>query len=135
MNLFAYGTLIDTEIMRRAAGELPDCRWGTLEGYAREALKGKTYPGLKKKSGSSVRGVLYLDVSAGAWEKLDRFEGERYVRKEVEVLLDDGSMAPAWVYATAPSFLFELSGEGWEYEEFRQRGKAGFEELYEGFDE
>jgi gamma-glutamylcyclotransferase (GGCT)/AIG2-like uncharacterized protein YtfP len=134
MNLFAYGTLIDPEIIRRAAGELPLCRWATLEGYERKAMRGKTYPGLRKKKGASVRGVLYFDLSAGAWDRLDLFEGEMYVREEVAVCLDNGPTAPAWVYVTAPAFLGELSSEGWEYEEFRRRGKDDFEELYEGFD-
>ena len=121
--------------MLRAAGELPAHGWGTLKGYERRALKDKSYPGLKKKAAASVRGVVYFDVSAGAWEKLDRFEGDRYEREEVAVLLDNGSTASAWVYVTAPAFLFELSADDWDYEEFRRRGKAVFKELYEGFDD
>ena len=135
MNLFAYGTLIDPEIMRRAACELPRRGWGTLRDYERRALKGKSYPGLREQSGSFVRGVVYFDVSRPAWERLDRFEGDRYAKKEVTVLLDDGSTALAWVYLTTPLFLCELSEDGWDYEEFRREGKADFQELYEGFDE
>ncbi len=134
MNLFAYGTLIDSEIMRRVAGELPARAWGTLAGYERRALKDKTYPGLMKKGPASVRGIVYSDLSADAWEKLDRFEGDRYAREKVTVALDDGSASFAWVYVTVPEFLGELSAEGWDYEDFVNKGKAAFEELYEGFD-
>ena len=105
--------------MERVARELPNRQWGTLKGYERRAFKKKTYPGLVEKAGSSVRGIVYFDLSASAWERLDRFEGDRYTKKEVHILLDDGPSAAAWTYVTAQEFIYELSDEGWDYEAFR----------------
>ena len=41
-----------------------------------------------KKGPASVRASCpYSDLSADAWEKLDRFEGDRYAREKVTVAL------------------------------------------------
>jgi gamma-glutamylcyclotransferase (GGCT)/AIG2-like uncharacterized protein YtfP len=129
MNLFAYGTLMEPSVMERVARELPNRQWGTLKGYERRAFKEKTYPGLVEKAGSSVRGIVYFDLSARAWERLDRFEGDRYTKKEVHVFLDDGPSAAAWTYVTAQEFIYELSDEGWDYEAFRLKRHGGIRGL------
>jgi gamma-glutamylcyclotransferase (GGCT)/AIG2-like uncharacterized protein YtfP len=133
MNLFAYGTLIDPEIVRQVAGEVPRHVPATLLDHERKMVRGKPYPGIREQPGGSVRGLLYFDVSASAWLRLDRFEGEMYARQAVSVLADGGMRLPAWTYLVAPAFLHELSDEDWSFEEFLRVGKAKFRGEYGGF--
>jgi gamma-glutamylcyclotransferase (GGCT)/AIG2-like uncharacterized protein YtfP len=135
MNLFAYGTLIDPEIMREVSGELPRRQPAVLWDHERKTVRGKPYPGIRAKLGCSVPGVVYYDVSSDAWQRLDRFEGNLYVRTEISVVLPHGARVPAWTYLVAPTFHHELSNEEWNYEEFLRSGKRTFRGQYEGFRE
>lgn len=39
-------------------------------------MVGKTYPGIREEKGSTVQGVLWLDVDEEGVRKLDHFESE-----------------------------------------------------------
>jgi gamma-glutamylcyclotransferase (GGCT)/AIG2-like uncharacterized protein YtfP len=80
-----------------------------------------------------VEGVLYLDLPASAWPRLDAFEGDEYQRSEVEVELADGRRLAAWTYVFKPEHAARL-GEGVGLQRFLETGKARFEALYMGFD-
>ncbi len=85
MNLFAYGTLMCTEIMQQVAGCLPAQLPATLAGYRRCRLRGEEYPAIVGQQVAVVQGVVYLEVPQEAWRRLDRFEGEMYDRRPVLV--------------------------------------------------
>lgn len=105
----------------------------TLDDYRRQPVIGQPYPGMVPAEGSQVRGVLYLDLAPSAWPRLDAFEGEEYVRRQVQVRLQDGSEESAWTYVFRPCYASRLADGAWDFERFLRTGKARFEALYLGF--
>jgi gamma-glutamylcyclotransferase (GGCT)/AIG2-like uncharacterized protein YtfP len=77
INLFAYGTLMCEEIMYEVAGCHPAHDPGVLRGYIRRSVAGENYPAIIQDGESIVNGLIYYAVPGSAWERLDRFEGER----------------------------------------------------------
>jgi gamma-glutamylcyclotransferase (GGCT)/AIG2-like uncharacterized protein YtfP len=132
-SLFAYGTLMCEDIMRDVAGCLPAHAPATLKGYRRWTVKGEQYPGLAPDPEGRVEGVLYRDVSASAWERLDRFEGEMYARRMVLVELDDGRTVDAEAYIVKPECAGRLEDSEWDLAEFLRNGKAAFRRGYKGY--
>lgn len=129
ITLFAYGSLMCPDIMLRVSGlDLP-AQAATLLGYRRYAVLNEPYPGIVRQPGASVTGVLYQGVTEAAWERLDTFEGEAYVREQV-VIAD----VPAWAYVIKAEFASCLSRSDWSYAQFLREGKARFEMDYEEFD-
>ena len=132
-NLFAYGTLMCSSIMREVSG----CRLSrvpaTLEGYSRRCVKGERYPAILPHREGRVAGELYRNVPDAAWGRLDRFEGEMYARRGVEVALCDGTVLLAATYVVVPQFLYRLDHAEWDFAEFLQNGKTDFQNHYKGY--
>ncbi|GAG50585.1 unnamed protein product, partial [marine sediment metagenome] len=126
MDIFAYGTLMLKEIMERASGEGCTGRRALLPGYERRAVRGEVYPGIVARPGGEVDGVVYTGLSARAVERLDRFEGEPYLRSEVLVRCEDGVEIQAWAYVVKPEHEEMLAGEGWSFEDFLRNGRSQF---------
>jgi len=134
MNLFTYGTLMEPGIMCEVSGCVLQRIEGTLENFVRYGVRGEQYPGVIRKAGHRVDGILYLDVPAEAMKRLDSFEGEMYCREPVEVLrIDDRSALSAMVYVFKPEYTHLLTGNAWDYENFLQNGRVLFESEYSGF--
>lgn len=106
----------------------------TLDGYRRHPVIGAEYPGMVARAGHQVRGVLYLDLPAAAWQRLDRFEGEEYERRVVEVALADGTVARAWTYIFRAELAARLGEGDWDFKRFLREGKLRFISGYAGFD-
>lgn len=130
MNLFAYGSLMDPEIMEGVSHVRRTAEPATLAGYVRKRLRGEVYPGVTAEPGSSVAGVLYRDVTAAAFVRLDAFESALYVRSEVEVHCADGATASALAYVMEAAHRSELSSEDWSYEHFLAHDRAAFWERH-----
>jgi gamma-glutamylcyclotransferase (GGCT)/AIG2-like uncharacterized protein YtfP len=132
-NLFAYGTLMCDDIMREVSG----CRLsqvsGTLKGYRRRSVKGEQYPALVPDEEGCVEGVVYRNVPKSAWDRLDRFEGEMYVRQLVQIVLNGGMTLLAATYIVQPEFLDQLEQTEWEFAEFLRHGKTSFQRDYKGY--
>jgi gamma-glutamylcyclotransferase (GGCT)/AIG2-like uncharacterized protein YtfP len=132
-NLFAYGTLMCEDIMEDVSG----CRLspvpGTLTGYSRRSVRGEHYPALVPHEAGRVEGVVYRDVPDSAWERLDRFEGEMYARRRVQIKLNDGSTLPAATYMVQPAFLGHLEQSDWDFADFLRNGKTSFQRHYKGY--
>jgi len=101
-NLFAYGTLMCKDIMEEISGCRLTSASGILRGCRRRSVKGEPYPALVLAGGGFVEGVVYRNLPLSAWERLDRFEGEMYIRQPVRVELKDGTVLPAETYCSAP---------------------------------
>jgi gamma-glutamylcyclotransferase (GGCT)/AIG2-like uncharacterized protein YtfP len=133
LNLFAYGTLMCDDIMRDVSG----CRLsqvpGVLKGYSRRSVKGEYYPGLVPDEKSRVAGIVYRQVPDPAWDRLDRFEGEMYTRRIVQIELNNGAALRASTYVVKPEFLEHLEPSEWDFADFLHHGKAGFQKHYKGF--
>jgi gamma-glutamylcyclotransferase (GGCT)/AIG2-like uncharacterized protein YtfP len=130
--LFAYGTLMDDDIMVEVAGATFPRMPGTIIGYNRYLIKGETYPGLVAEEGSRVEGVVYRNVSAAAWVRLDLFEGEAYEKVEVAVCCGN-DILPAAAYLLRSCFTGFLEKSVWDYPEFLRKGKQLFQNRYSGF--
>ncbi|GAB4336634.1 MAG: hypothetical protein Kow0089_07150 [Desulfobulbaceae bacterium] len=107
-NLFAYGTLLFPGTMREVAGCSPHSVPAVLPGYARRAVRGEQYPAILPEAGNRVEGLVYLNVPATAWERLDRYEGKMYVRTSVRVILEDGTTVSADTYVIHPDWSGQL---------------------------
>ena len=123
---FTYGSLMSEDIMSAVAGVRAAHCGATLDGYRRHA-------GILR-AGHLVRGVLYLDLPPAAWPRLDRFEGEEYERRVVEVALADGTVTRAWTYIFRDAFAARLGEGDWDFARFLREGKRRFVSGYAGFD-
>jgi gamma-glutamylcyclotransferase (GGCT)/AIG2-like uncharacterized protein YtfP len=131
--LFAYGTLMCDDIMRSVAGCSLSQTHGLLRNYRRYKVRGEVYPALIASAGGAVEGIVYHDISDIAWRRLDRFEGEMYERRCVNVLLADGRTETAYTYLIKPEFEGKLVSIEWDFEGFLQTGKVRFEADYPGY--
>ena len=116
--LFAYGTLMSSEVCRAVCGEHLKGEPATLDGYTRYRLQGECYPGLLPRRGDEVRGVLYRKLRPQLWRRLDDFEGVLYRREVVTVRLGSGEPVTAHCYLLQPRRLSRLSREPWDYDGF-----------------
>ena len=134
MDLFAYGTLMCTDIMRAVSG-CPDPAGsaGLLRDHTRLCVRGEHYPGLVPRPGASVEGIVYHAVPAAAWARLDRFEGSMYVRAGVDVELADATVCRVLTYLVRPELAGLLEDRLWQLEDFLRHGKADFESAYAGY--
>ena len=133
-DLFAYGTLMCADIMRAVSGcPKPAGSAGLLRDHCRLCVRGEHYPGLVPRPGASVEGIVYHAVPAGAWARLDRFEGDLYVRACVDVELADASIRRVQTYLVRPELTARLEDRVWELEVFLRHGKAAFERAYPGY--
>jgi len=133
-DLFAYGTLMCADIMRVVSGSpgLAGSR-GLLRDHCRLCVRGEHYPGLVPRPGASVEGIVYRGVPAVAWERLDRFEGDMYLRAGVDIELADATIHRVQTYLVRPELSGCLEDRVWELEEFLRHGKAKFESAYKGY--
>jgi gamma-glutamylcyclotransferase (GGCT)/AIG2-like uncharacterized protein YtfP len=131
---FAYGSLMCADIMARVAGGAPMGEPASLSGYVRHPVHGEEYPGIVPAPRGAVSGILYRDLPASAWVRLDAFEGDRYVRRQVSVTMADGRVETAWAYVFKPEHAHLLEAGEWDFGAFLRQGKARFEALYLGFD-
>jgi len=130
---FAYGSLMCPDILARVIGRAVSGEAASLDGYRRLAVAGEEYPGLVEAAGHGVDGVLYRNLNAAAWRRLDQFEGEEYERVEVQVNLASGQVLPAWVYLFRPQYRHRLIDRDWDFDAFQREGKARFYARYVGF--
>jgi gamma-glutamylcyclotransferase (GGCT)/AIG2-like uncharacterized protein YtfP len=128
VNLFLYGTLMCSDIMEDVPGSRLPHVPGTLKGFSRRAAKGASYPAIVPDGKGRVHGIVYRDVPGPAWDRLDRFEGEMYARRPVEIRLTDGAPLPAETYAVRPAFLDRLEASGWDLNDFIRNSRAIFRE-------
>ncbi|MDD3814374.1 MAG: gamma-glutamylcyclotransferase [Desulfocapsaceae bacterium] len=135
MNLFAYGTLMDTEIMTQVSGATYRSQKATLLHYVRKTVRGEVYPAIIKQSRGSVEGIVYFDVSLESFDRLDTFEGPLYVRTEVETISNDGERVSTFTYVLTANSAHKLSEDDWNYENFIMNHKQLFQSGYHGYDE
>lgn len=121
------------DIMRSVAGCSLLHTHAALRSYRRYAVKGEVYPALAASEGGLVKGVVYHDIPDTAWLRLDRFEGEMYDRRFVNVVLADGRTESVYTYIIRPEFEGRLESTEWNFEAFLRTGKARFETDYPGY--
>jgi gamma-glutamylcyclotransferase (GGCT)/AIG2-like uncharacterized protein YtfP len=132
-NLFAYGTLMCEDIMGEVSGSRLSCAPGTVRGYCRRSVREQHYPALAPDEEGRVEGVIYRDLPSSAWRRLDRFEGEMYLRQLVQVEVIDGATLLAETYIVRPKFLCYLEASEWSFAKFLRNGKKLFQREYCGY--
>ena len=128
-NLFVYGTLLCEDIFMKVSR----CRRRgvscILEDYRRFRVRGEHYPGIIPAPGNRVEGLLYVNIPQPAWSRLDRYEGDMYRRRPVQVELLAGGLEKAFAYVVQPEFTPCLEWRAWDLNEFLTRGGNPFREF------
>lgn len=132
-HLFVYGTLMCEDIMREVSGCRLPSGTGTLKGYRRLRVRGEHYPAIVPDADSCVDGIVYQNVPGPAWERLDKFEGEMYARRQVCIALSDGTSLAAAAFIVKPEFMDRLESTEWDFSEFLRSGKTQFQKCYRGY--
>ena len=114
-------------------GDCMQLSTAVLRDYRRLAVRQQHYPGMIKAPGHVVEGVVYGNISDAGLARLDRFEGEMYARRRVEVELTDGSRQAVYSYVIKPAFEHQLEYRDWHFDEFLRRGKQAFTANYLGY--
>ncbi len=102
MHLFTYGSLMDPDVWLRAAGRPFPWEHAALRNYEARALRGVNFPGLIEAPGSMATGILYRDIDAPTFARLDEYEDDFYQRIAVNVETASGITLIAQVYLMAP---------------------------------
>jgi gamma-glutamylcyclotransferase (GGCT)/AIG2-like uncharacterized protein YtfP len=121
MNLFAYGSLIIPEVMRRLTGRDFRAEEAFLRGYTELLVKGSPYAALAPFPDSETDGIVYYDVDEAAVGHLDRFEGADFERVEVNVETETGEWVEAQAFVIRRGQRKRLSSEPWDETDFHDR--------------
>ena len=124
MNVFTYGSLMYPEVFSSVTLASPRCLGVCLDGWSRHAIQGKTYPGAVPAAGATITGVLWLDLSDEAMQRLDRFEGNEYARQRVWIGLAGGERIAAQIYRWRD--IASLLPTDWSSDEFERHHLSEF---------
>ncbi len=128
MNLFAYGTLMWTEVLDAVVGCRLHGEPAVVEGFRRLRLAGEHYPAVLPAPGGRVEGILYRGLSESDFRALDAFEGEEYDRIEIQL----GEIA-AWLYVLAPAWRHRAVDLPWNPADLTPGQLAEFCSVYKGW--
>lgn len=124
-HVFTYGTLLIAEVMEAVAGRRFASVAARLDGFERVCVRGAVYPGARAAPAGSIAGVLWLDVDPAAVARLDRFEGDLYERRPVQVVAGD-RRHDAQAYVVPATFADRLDPRPWDLDDFRRRHLARY---------
>ena len=131
-DLFAYGTLMFPAIATAVTGERIGSGRARLDHHARHALRECAYPAAVPRRGQHIDGLLLEGVTSSALARIDEFEGNRYRRRRVTVVDEDGVSRSALVYLLRPRWHALLRGEDWCPETFRREWHDHYVERLSG---
>ena len=104
-----------------------------LSGYRRFTVEHEHYPGVVPSAKGLVDGIVYHNIPQEAWARLDRFEGEMYSRRLVNVRYENGGLAQVYCYVFRQEFRHRITEEEWDLETFLRFGKKIFQTQYLGY--
>ena len=116
--VFTYGTLTIPSIMEALTGKCFSRSQVYVSNYSRFLLRGKPYPGICRRLGTSTSGVLYSDVDDDSLRILDMFEDDVYARETIVVTTECGECLQVWAYLIPPESEYLLSTEPWDQDHF-----------------
>jgi gamma-glutamylcyclotransferase (GGCT)/AIG2-like uncharacterized protein YtfP len=129
-HVFTYGCLMIPRVMQVVTGRVFVGEAGLLQGYARYALRGETYPGLVPEAAAATDGVLWYEVDDNGLGQLDEFEGDWYERQSVTAIVGDQPV-PAQVYVLVEAQYHRVSHRRWLRDRFERRYLLDFLANYE----
>lgn len=119
------------EVWRRVAGGEHRRQSATLRNYAAYRVRGEPYPVLAPAPGATLSGAIVYGVEDDVLTRLDAYEGDLYVRIDVEVATTPAGVAPAerlscQAYALSPARSDAKTDELWDVEQFRDQWLAEY---------
>lgn len=127
-HVFTYGSLMFPDVWVPLVPRPRASVLATLPGFAREGVRGQTYPGIRLDPRAQTSGRLYLELDDDEIARLDAFEGSEYRRETVTVWITtaDGraTSLAAEVYRLADPA--QLDGQPWDPEAFARTSARGF---------
>ncbi len=120
VSLFTYGTLMLPEVLEAVTGRTFPWQAATLEGHARYRVRSAVFPALIPMPGERVEGRLFEGVDRATLERLDRYEGNYYERRQLHVQLGSRATCPAHVYIFQDRYRSLLIFEPWSPDAFRR---------------
>lgn len=128
MHVFTYGSLMFAEVWRPLVTGRYASMTVWLADFARQGVRGATYPGIVAAPGAQTRGRLYLDVAPADLASLDAFEGDEYRRQTVAVELrcEAGPRATLEAQAYVLADPRRLDGSPWDVDRFAREWADGF---------
>jgi len=134
VNIFCYGSLMYPEVWNLVVEGDYQQQPGQIFGYRRKKIKNEEYPGLiAAKAEDTVEGLVYCNVSNDDLKRLDLFEGNQYIRVEVDCLLSHNSYLKTHTYLINPQEQTIVDKEDWDKQHFEQNGLKNFLNKYKGF--
>ena len=117
--LFAYGTLQIPEILQHLLGRTLPATHAVLAGYRCFRLGDKPYPAIIEQPHARVSGLLHAGVSDAELRLLDRYEGELYERRLVDLQTAAGVL-PGFVYVLGAAHREQIGSDEWDLATFRR---------------
>ena len=119
-NLFVYGTLLYDEVWNEVVGHKREKQSAKAFGWARYYVNNKLYPGLISSLDSVVDGMLITGLTNQEWSKLDKFEDDLYIRKLIDITLENNTTIQSYAYIVEQANCKYLSSIPWEPKKFKQ---------------
>ena len=125
--LFAYGTLLVPRIWRAVTGAECPSEPATLPGFAIYRVRDADFPGIIAAGAKSVvPGRLFTGLDEEILQRLDLYEDEFYVRREVTLLDAEGDPVESQAYVIPDRFESILSREPWTLEWFESEAMDAY---------
>lgn len=134
VNIFCYGSLMYPEVWNLVVEGDYKQQQAQIFGYRRKKIKNEEYPGIiAAKKEDSVEGIIYFNVCNDDLKRLDLFEGNQYIRVEVNCFLSSNSYFKSHTYIINSHHQTIVDDEDWDKQQFEQNGLKKFLSKYRGF--
>ena len=125
MNLFFYGTLMDSEVRELVCGKpLDTVEPAIAQGFRRVFVAGRHYPMLLPHASGWVEGTLVCGVDQETVHRLQVYEGWEYSLQPIKVRAASGHMVMAHVFLCPPNI--QPLKRDWRLEQWQRRHKRTF---------
>ncbi len=122
------------EVFRKVTGKLYRTQNAILNGYERFKLSGESYPAIIRKTDATTEGIIYFDISATDFEKLDHFEGDLYKKVNAPVHAKNQQVVNVILYVLKDGNELLLSQQKWDKSAFIDFELKQFLETDSGFE-
>lgn len=120
MNIFVYGTLLFKPVMKIVVEHEYNSKPASLDNYTRYSINRRVYPGIVQRDHGCVNGLVYFDLNECAIQRLDYFEGDEYLRKQVMPVLITGESLYADAYIISSQHQGIVNHNKWDEDVFKQ---------------
>lgn len=122
--LFAFGTLMDTEVLQLVSGQPLDhlrLEPATVADHARRWVADDHYPVLIACPGTCTQGLIIRDLGQEAMNRIIFFEGDEFTLREIQVERSDGQEEQVCYFADNRRKL--VSDQEWQLAHWQRTTK------------